>query len=240
MKVKNYKNFRKLQEIRRQKKCPVLSFKPIRESETYQDMIGMGWIEVLADNPAGILAYASEEERSHKDRMGNIAFYHPVFKGTRLTRRATGNAPDGYPHFNIKHDGGVRVVEGIGNTAEFPRLNTDLTRTCMTIEDYLYKMSFLIKYAIREQGFPISVEELYNNESYKDIIKRKMDENPSVIKYFKDVEVPSDPREGSLSSSPKIHKQVSLPPSLKNSDLGKSASMLKRFGVFGNPEDEEK
>ena len=61
MKVKNYKNFIKLQEVRREKKCPVLSFKPIRESETYQDMIGMGWIEVLADNPAGILAYASEE-----------------------------------------------------------------------------------------------------------------------------------------------------------------------------------
>jgi hypothetical protein len=238
MKVKNYKNFIKLQEVRRPKKCPVLSFKPIRESETYTDMIGMGWIEVLADNPAGILAFATEEERSHKDRMGNIAFYHPVFKGLRLTRRATGNAPEGYPHFNIKHDGGVRVVEGVGNTAEFPRLNTDLTRTCMTVEDYLYKMSFLIKYAIRQQGFPVSNEELYSNESYKDLIKRKMDEDPSVIRHFKDVELPSDPREGSLSSSPKVYKQVSLPPSLKGSDVAKGASMLKRFGGFGTDDNE--
>ena len=232
MKVKNYKNFIKLQEVRREKKCPVLSFKPIRESETYQDMIGMGWIEVLADNPKGILAWATAEERSHKDRMGHIAFYHPVFQGRRLTRRATSNAPEGYPHFNIKHDGGVRVVEGLQNSAEFPRLNTDLTRSCMTIEDYLYKMSFLIKYAMREQGFPISDSELYDNESYKYLVKRKMDEDPSVIKYFKDVEVPSDPRETSIAGSEKIFKNVSLPPSLKGSDLGKGASMLKRFGGF--------
>jgi len=233
MQVKNYKNFRKLQEVRREKKCPVLSFKPIRESEIYQDMIGMGWIEVLADNPKGVLAWATAEERSHKDRMGNIAFYHPVFQGKRLTRRATSNAPEGYPHFNIKHDGGVRVVEGLQNSAEFPRLNTDLTKSCMTIEDYLYKMNFLIKYAMREQGFPITETELYDSESYKGLIKRKMEEDPTVIKHFKDVDVPSDPRETSIAGSQKIYKQVSLPPSLKDNDLGKAAAMMKRFGTFG-------
>ena len=238
MKVKNYTNFRKIQEVRRDKKCPVLSFKPVRESETYKDMIGMGWIEVLADNPRGVTSWATEEERSHKDRMGNMAFYHPVFKGSRLTRRATSNAPEGYPHFNIKHDGGVRVVEGKENSAELPRLTTDLRRTCMTIEDYLYKMSFLIKYGMREQGFPISNEELYSEESYKDLVKRKMDEDPSVIKYFKDVEVPSDPRETSIAGSEKIFKNVSLPPSLKGSDLGKGASMLKRFGGFGSDDND--
>jgi hypothetical protein len=236
MKVKNYKNFIKLQEVRREKKCPILSFKPIRESETYQDMIGMGWIEVLADNPKGILAWATAEERSHKDRMGNIAFYHPVFQGRRLTRRASSNAPEGYPHFNIKHDGGVRVVEGLQNSAEFPRLTTDLTRSCMTIEDYLYKMSFLIKYAMREQGFPILDIELYNNESYKDLIKRKMQEDPTVIKHFEDVGVPSDPRETSIAGSEKIYKQVSLPSSLKKDDLGKAAAMMKRFGAFDGDE----
>ena len=217
MKVKNYTNFRKIQEVRRDKKCPVLSFKPVRESETYKDMIGMGWIEVLADNPRGVTSWATEEERSHKDRMGNMAFYHPVFKGSRLTRRATSNAPEGYPHFNIKHDGGVRVVEGKENSAELPRLTT---------------------YGMREQGFPISNEELYSEESYKDLVKRKMDEDPSVIKYFKDVEVPSDPRETSIAGSEKIFKNVSLPPSLKGSDLGKGASMLKRFGGFGSDDND--
>jgi hypothetical protein len=90
-----------------------------------------------------------EEERNFKDRLGNIAFYHPIFQGSRLTSRASRSAGEGYPHFNIKHDGAVRVVEGLNLTAEFPRLNTDLRRKCMTIEDYLYKMSFLVKYAIK-------------------------------------------------------------------------------------------
>jgi len=238
MNVKNYKNFRTLQEVRRPKKCPVLSFKPIRDSETYQDMIGMGWIEVIADNPAGILAMATDEERSHRDRMGNIAFYHPVFKGSRLTRRASGNAPEGYPHFNIKHDGAVRVNEGPNNSAEFPRLNTDLTRTCMTVEDYIYKMSFLIKYAIREQGFPVTNEELYSSETYKNLIQRKIAEDPTLTRHFKDAEVPSDPRVSKLSSSPTVVKQVSLPPSLKETDLGKGADTLKSFGLFDDDDDQ--
>ncbi len=213
MSIKTYENFKTIQEVRKAKKCPVLNFKPIRESETYTDMIGMGWIEVLADNPAGILAKATEEERNFKDRLGNIAFYHPSFKGMRLTSRASRNAEEGYPHFNIKHDGGVRVVEGLNLTAEFPRLTSDLKQKCMTVQDYLYKMGFLIKYTIRQQGFPVSDDELYNTESYKDMIRRKMKENPSVI------------------------KSIDLPPSLKSEDLGKGSSMLKRFGAFGKSDD---
>ena len=214
MSVKNYEGFKKIQEVRRAKKCPVLNFKPIRESETYTDMIGMGWIEVLADNPAGILAKASDEERNFKDRLGNIAFFHPHFVGSRLTSRATRSAGEGYPHFNIKHDGGVRVVEGLNLTAEFPRLNTDLKRSCMTVEDYLYKMAFLIKYTIKEQGFPITNDELYSEESYKDLIQRKMRENPSDL------------------------KSIDIPPSIKQTDAGKGASMLKRFGAFGQNNEE--
>jgi hypothetical protein len=213
MSVKNYEGFKKIQEIRRAKKCPVLNFKPIRESETYTDMIGMGWIEVLADNPAGILAKATDEERNFKDRLGNIAFYHPYFKGSRLTSRATRSAGEGYPHFNIKHDGGVRVVEGLNLTAEFPRLNTDLRRSCMTVEDYLYKMAFLIKYTIKQQGFPITDDELYSEESYKDLIERKMRENPSDL------------------------KSIDIPPSIKQTSAGKGAAMLKRFGAFGQNEE---
>jgi hypothetical protein len=238
MSIKNYEGFKKIQEVRKSKKCPVLSFKPVRESETYTDMIGMGWIEVLADNPAGILAKATEEERNFKDRLGNIAFYHPIFQGSRLTSRASRSAGEGYPHFNIKHDGAVRVVEGPNLTAEFPRLNTDLRRTCMTIEDYIYKMSFLIKYAIKESGFPITDGELYSDESYKSLMERKFNENPSVVGHFKDITATKE--EGGVSSSnfgsaEKVNKVITLPPSLKRTDAGKGASMMKRFGAFNRP-----
>ena len=241
MSIKNYKGFKTLQEVRKKKQCPVLNFKPIRESETYTDMIGMGWIEVLADNPAGILAKATEEERNFKDRLGNIAFYHPIFEGSRLTSRASRSAGTGYPHFNIKHDGAVRVVEGPNLTAEFPKLNTDLRRKCMTIADYLYKMSFLVKYTIKESGFPISDSELYSEESYKDLMQRKIDSDPSVVKHFKDINATEETGGVSASnfgSANKVTKIISLPPSLKTTDYGRAVSALKRFGAFDDDDED--
>lgn len=212
MEIKNYKNFKSLLEMpRRPKKCPVLNFKPIRESETYQDMMGMGFIEVLADNPAGILAKATDEERNFKDRLGNIAFYHPAFKGARLTHRASRSAGEGYPHFNIKHDGALRVVEGENNTAELPGVSTDLRRACMTVEDYLFKMSFLIKYTMIEGGLSMSNQELFGNETYKDLIIRKIKEDPKVMK---NVDISF------------------IPPSMRDNPIYKGTAILKRFN-FG-------
>jgi hypothetical protein len=203
--MKKYQDFKKVQEVRTRKKCPVLSFKPIRDSEIFTDMIGMGFVEALPDKPAGIETEGPSEQRNFKDRLGNIAFFHPEFESH--------NKP-GYPQYNIMHNGSIRVVTGPSKSSEFPRLSTDLKRTCMTVEDYLYKMNFLVKYLVRYQGFPINDSELYNEESYKDLIDRKMKLDPSVVKNIK-----------------------ILPPSLSKTDLGKGASALKRFGAFGDDED---
>jgi hypothetical protein len=78
----------------------------------------------------------------------------------------------------------------------------------MTAEDYIFKMGFLIKYILRQQGVPISEEELLGNETYKDVLRRKMEEDPEIVKKFE------------------------IPPSLKGEDLGKGANILKRFGGF--------
>ena len=198
MSIKNYPEFKKIQEVRRAKKCPVLSFKPIRESEAYKDMTAMGWTEMIAENPIGIETQGTEEQRYFKDRLGNIAFKHDSMKSPK----------PGYPQYNIMHNGSIRVVVGPSKSSEFPRLNTDLRRACMTPEDYLFKMGFLIKYILREQGVPMSEEELLGNENYKDVIRRKMEENPEIVKNFE------------------------IPPSLKGEDLGKGANILKRFGGF--------
>jgi hypothetical protein len=211
MSIKNYKNFQTIDEVRKAKKCPVVSFKPIRDSETYQDMMGMGFIEVLADNPLGILAKASEEERNFKDRLGNIAFYHPAFKGARLTYRASRNATEGYPHFNIKHDGGLRVVEGESNTAELPGVSDNLRNKCMTVQDYIFKFSFLIKYTMAKGGLSMTDTELFGDEAYKDLIGRRIKEDPTVMK--------------------KLDMQF-IPPSLRDTALAKGTGILKRFN-FG-------
>jgi hypothetical protein len=54
----------------------------------------------------------------------------------------------------------------------------------------------------------MSEEELLGNENYKDVVRRKMEENPEIVKNFE------------------------IPPSLKGEDLGKGANILKRFGGF--------
>jgi hypothetical protein len=41
-----------------------------------------------------------------------------------------------------------------------------------------------------------------------------------------------------MEENPSVVSKIDvLPPSLKQEDLGKSTSMLKRFGVFGEDED---
>ena len=196
--MEKYQEFRKIQEVRRPKKCPVTNFKPIRESEVYKDMMAMGFVERLADNPEGIEVAGTEEQRYFKDRLGNIAFFHPALAGSKKN----------FPYYNIMHNGSIKIWSGTSKSSEFARLNTDLRKACMTVEDYLYKMSFLVKYLIQRQGFPVNDNDLYNNESYKDLIRRKMEEDPSAI------------------------QKIELPPSLKKEDLGQGASLLKRFGGF--------
>jgi hypothetical protein len=209
MSIKNYKNFKSIDEVRRAKKCPILDFSPLVDSEVYKDMVGMGFMEVVQETHSNeIITRRMSGERSFKDRLGNMGFYHESFKGARLTSRASRNQKEGYPYFNIKFDGSIRVVEGYNNSAEFPRLTTDLKKECMTLDDYIFKMSFLIKYTIKYEGFPMTNEELYGTEPYISIIERKMKENPTVV------------------------KNITIPPSIKDTPLAKGAELLRRFN-FG-------
>jgi len=201
--MENYKNFRGIKEVRRPKKCPVLNFAPIRESDVFKDMMEMGFVEALPDKPAGIQTEGPSEERHFKDRLGNIAFYHPEL--------ARGSRKQGYPQYNIKHDGNVRVVQGPSKSTEYPRLSMDLRRVCMTVEDYLFKMGFLVKLLLQKQGFRISEEDLYGMKSYKDVISEGLKINPSLA------------------------QKITIPSSLKRTDdVAKGSSILKRFGAFGD------
>ena len=201
--MENYKNFRGIKEVRRPKKCPVLNFAPIRESDVFKDMIEMGFVEALPDKPAGVQTEGPSEQRHFKDRLGNIAFYHPEL--------ARGSRKPGYPQYNIKHDGQVRVVQGPSKSTEYPRLSMDLRKECMTVEDYLFKMGFLIKLLFKKQGFRISEEDLYGTKSYKDVVLEALADDPSLA------------------------QKITIPPSLKRKeDFVKGVSLLKRLGRFGD------
>jgi hypothetical protein len=210
MSIKKYKSFKGIKEVRRPKKCPVLDFTPLIESDTYKDMIEMGFLEVVKGKYNEIETLRSDAQRSFKDSLGNIAFFHPDLSGGR------GSGPN-YPYINIKHDGGVRSVQGPSRSTEFVPGRSDafrsfapeFKRTCMTIDDYLFKMSFLIKYLIHKQGFPIPEADLYGEKSYRDVIKEV------------------------LRSDPSLASKITIPSSIKREDtVAKGASLLKRFGAF--------
>lgn len=196
--MKKYNEFSGLKEARRPKKCPVLNFKPIRESEVYSDMMDMGFVERLADNPMGVETAGTEEQRYFKDRLGNIAFFHPDLAHKQ-----------NFPYYNIMHNGKISVFSGPSKSAEYPFLSTDLRKACMTVEDYLFKMGFLIKLLLQRQGFPIYDKELMDNENYKDMLRRKIESNPNVVKNIN-----------------------IIPKSLRKEDIGKGSQILKRFGFF--------
>ena len=124
--MQKYKKFRAVNEVRRPKQCPILDFTPIINSEVYSDMMGMGFVEVTKGNKYNeIETVRADVQRSFKDSLGNIGFYHPVLGG---------NKKPGYPYYNILFkkitqptdpDFGlsyltIKVQTNSGNSYEYP------------------------------------------------------------------------------------------------------------------------
>ena len=223
MNIKNYPDFKKnneekVNEVRTQKKCQMPDFEAVITSDTYNDMMAMGFVEVTKDTHGEVIVTkrATGGIRGFKDSLGNIGFYHPEL--------AKGNRKPGYPYYNIKFDNVpknspdsglsfliIKVNTGPSKSHPYPKQNIEhKDKSCINAEDYLQLMGFLIKVLIKKQGFPITERELSDTESYKDVIRRKMTEDPSVV------------------------KKIEIPPSLKKEELGKGASALKEFGAFGD------
>jgi|688.fasta_scaffold266550_2 hypothetical protein len=212
--MQKYKKFRTVNEVRRPKQCPILDFTPIINSEVYSDMMAMGFVEVTKGKYDELETVRADVQRSFKDSLGNIGFYHPLLGG---------NKKPGYPYYNIKfskitnvndEDYGlsyltIKVNTGPSKSAEYPNI-TRKKSNCINTEDYLSIMGFLIKVLIQAQGFPVSDSELKGEESYKDLILRKINEDPSSA------------------------KDIEIPPSLKKEGVAKGVSILKRGGFFKN------
>ena len=86
--------------------------------------------------------------------------------------------------------------------------------------------------ALRENGFIVSVKSKNTN-----FISGMIATAAAYV--GKDIEATEEV--GGVSSSgfgsaKKVTKQLTLPPSLKRTDAGKGAAMMKRFGAFNRPE----
>ncbi len=181
MSVMNYKSFLDLNEMPTRKKvCPLINLNDVRASEAYSDLISLGFKEERLPEPREGAGFSDQRER-----MGNIAFSHKTKTGA-----------SGYPQYMIKGDksGTIRVMtepnrseafwlnyKGGATTTRFGHSHR-LSQRCMTEDDYIYKIGFLIKWILRTEGFPFDIEELGSSLQYKEAITEKIKSNPSLIK----------------------------------------------------------
>lgn len=216
MDIKRFKNFVKMDEARTQPKCKIESFAPLRESREYKDLISMGFNEVETPRTRGHQPKIGQEQYK-KDTDGNLSFHHPAMRNIgqvqdpgskRNIYQAMPKAKENMPYVNIKRDGGVKVNIDFNKSYWLANM-TMIDKECKTIEDYYRKMSNVIKYVCNLQGFPLSTEEIYSEESYRDVISRKLAEAPSLIKY------------------------IQIPESVRaTDDIAAGAEILKGFKIF--------
>jgi len=184
MGLKNYKDFMEIDEMaRRPKVCPVLDFNEVRATQAYKDLIGLGFQE--EDRPEPHAGFGKSDQYI---KQGNLTFSH---------KSRTGAA--GYPQFMIKGDKANPTIRVLlnkeGKTGAFFNKGKDsytwinpgpghrLETQCLTVDDYVYKISFLIKWMLKEDGY-VSVNnsnELLNDEDHVAFYLRKVKENPNIL-----------------------------------------------------------
>jgi hypothetical protein len=178
--LKNFDKWNSIKEARKPRKCPIVDFGPLRETELYKDLIGLGWVEVNAQgveriDPALELGKTElkYQVQFQGEKQGNLRFKHPNFPMSirvNINGRVWEDAPSGKAYeikLSYDHD---------------PKWSKE----CLNIEDYKNRLEYLIKKLLQLEGF-ISHKELINAEGGVEIIKRKLEEDPSLIKKLKTV-----------------------------------------------------
>lgn len=178
-KLANFNSWR-VNEVRRARKCPILDFTPLRDSTIYQDLIALGWEEVNAQGnrriePAMQLGKTelTYQVQYQGEKEGNLRFTHEKF-------------PDKI--IRIKMNTGIIWKDPLPPSTKKP-IRLDLQwdhdpkwrQECPTIEAYKDKLEYLVKMLLHEDGF-INRTELANAEGGVEIIKRKLEEDASLVR----------------------------------------------------------
>lgn len=178
--VSKFNNWKTLREARKPRKCPIVDFTPLRESELYKDFTSLGWVEVNAQgkeriDPAMELGKTelTYQIQYQGEKQGNLRFKHPEFPmivRMNLNGAIWQDAPSGRAYrINLDYDHDPKW-----------------SQTCLTIEEYKNRLEYLIKMLLEKEGF-ITRQELVNKEGGVEIIKRKLDEDPQNIKKLKTI-----------------------------------------------------
>jgi hypothetical protein len=178
--LKNFDKWSTVKEARKPRKCPIVDFGPLRESNVYKDLIGLGWVEVNAQgveriDPALELGKTDlkYQVQFQGEKQGNLRFKHPNFPMSirvNMNGRVWEDAPSGKAYeINLGYD-----------------YDPKWKKECLTVEEYKNRLEYLIKKLLHNEDF-ITYQELVNAEGGIEIIKRKLDEDPSSVTKLKTV-----------------------------------------------------
>lgn len=178
--VSKFNNWKFVREARKPRKCPIVDFTPLRESELYKDFTALGWVEVNAQgkeriDPAMELGKTdlTYQIQYQGEKQGNLRFKHadfPMIVRMNLNGAIWQDAPSGRAYridLDYDHD---------------PKWS----QACLTLEEYKNRLEYLIKMLLHKDGF-IDRKELVNKEGGVEIIKRKLDEDPQNVKKLRTI-----------------------------------------------------
>lgn len=139
----------------REPKCKFTpeDWKTLYDSEIYNDLISMGWEDITSD---------------FRRKMGNLVFQHANF--------FIGSA------YRINREGKILEVE-LKSENQKTLITSDeenYGRECAKIEDYMRKMDFIMKMTLNKMRV-IKPEEIVTQISYKNLIRKKLKEDPTGV-----------------------------------------------------------
>jgi len=157
-----------IDETRKPRKCVVVEFGPLRETQIYKDAIGLGWVEVDAQRNPRL-----EAETFQGERQGNLRFMHKRFGRS----------------IRLNMNGAIWEDEVTGKAHRIwieQDHDPKWFKNCLDMNDYETRLEYLVKKLLYDDSF-ITKEELVSIEGGIEIIKRKIEENPKNIKDLKTV-----------------------------------------------------
>ena len=183
-KLANFDSWRNANSVnemaRKPRKCPILDFGPLRESDLYMDLIGLGYVEVNAQgderiNPALEIGKTDlkYQIQFQGEKQGNLRFKHEKFPGYTIRMNLNGVIWKDFP-------------SGRAERWDTSYDSEKWSKECLSLEDYRDRLELLIKMLLEKDGF-ITRQELLNTEGGVEIIKRKIEENVDNIKKLKTV-----------------------------------------------------
>jgi hypothetical protein len=177
--VSKFDKWKALKEVRTERKCKILDFTPLRESDLYKDLIALGYVEVNGRDQVRL-----EDERyqvaTQNELQGNLRFKHEKFARTiRVNLSGTVWEDDPYNLEKRKSGKAFRINIAYGSDPKW-------SKQCLDLEDYKNRLEYLIKKLLYEEKF-ITHNELLNEEGGVEIIKRKIEENADNVKILRTI-----------------------------------------------------